>query len=389
VLCARKKMEPSKAPPQARPIPQDRPFPTMIGRMTPQDHDSPHTMFHSPMSSTTKQGAVRYVTVAIPADLQPTAENMARYFNPSFKPSESPMTVMTTGSNSVAPASSSSSKSKSFHPAQSSYGFVPISHETPRESRPFSPPLSPYTYGQTSPSPSMMSTMTTETFTSGKGLDRMSPAFFPAVYRPPTPQALTPASTSTPASASASASAVRPRTPTGRKSPFVKSSSNGMNSPIFGGSSSSSTTNNNNNNNNNNTDADDSVRKSRIKTEMCMHYSNNRPCPFGVNCTYAHGEEELQMTKLLDLHHAGLVDVDTYRTKPCLTWVATGSWYVIFLCALCVVCMLCVVLCVLCAVCCVRVAMRCVLICFIPVTSFFFCARAHVYSYPNIDRSYC
>ena len=45
-----------------------------------------------------------------------------------------------------------------------------------------------------------------------------------------------------------------------------------------------------------------------------------------LDCTYAHGEEELQMTKLIDLHEAGLVDMNTYRTKPCLTWVATGSW---------------------------------------------------------------
>jgi hypothetical protein len=59
---------------------------------------------------------------------------------------------------------------------------------------------------------------------------------------------------------------------------------------------------------------------------MCMHYANNRPCPFGANCTYAHGEEELQMTKLLDLERAGLVDLETFRTKPCLTWVMTGSW---------------------------------------------------------------
>jgi hypothetical protein len=32
------------------------------------------------------------------------------------------------------------------------------------------------------------------------------------------------------------------------------------------------------------------------------------------------------MTKLLDLHEAGLIDVSTYRTVPCLTYVSTGSW---------------------------------------------------------------
>ena len=31
------------------------------------------------------------------------------------------------------------------------------------------------------------------------------------------------------------------------------------------------------------------------------------------------------MTKLVDLHDAGLVDMETYRIKPCWTWVATGS----------------------------------------------------------------
>jgi hypothetical protein len=71
---------------------------------------------------------------------------------------------------------------------------------------------------------------------------------------------------------------------------------------------------------------EDPVRRSRLKTEMCMHYENGSNCPFGANCTYAHGEEELQMTKLVDLYRAGLVDLDTYRIKPCLTWISTGSW---------------------------------------------------------------
>lgn len=78
------------------------------------------------------------------------------------------------------------------------------------------------------------------------------------------------------------------------------------------------------------TKGDDAIRRSRIKTELCLHYINKNPCPFGDSCTYAHGEEELQLTKLMDLHRAGHVDIHTYRTKPCLTWISTGSWYVRF-----------------------------------------------------------
>jgi hypothetical protein len=60
-----------------------------------------------------------------------------------------------------------------------------------------------------------------------------------------------------------------------------------------------------------------------------MHYVKGNVCPFGMNCTYAHGEEELQKTRLMDLQRAGLIeDVETYRTQPCWTHVATGSWYV-------------------------------------------------------------
>jgi hypothetical protein len=72
---------------------------------------------------------------------------------------------------------------------------------------------------------------------------------------------------------------------------------------------------------------DDNNRKQRIKTELCMHYRRGNDCPFGDKCTYAHGEEELQLTRLMDMQRAGLIeDAETYRTKPCWTYVATGSW---------------------------------------------------------------
>lgn len=40
-------------------------------------------------------------------------------------------------------------------------------------------------------------------------------------------------------------------------------------------------------------------------------------------CFYAHGEDELQMRKFVDLSEE---DSSTYRIKPCLTWIMTGSW---------------------------------------------------------------
>jgi hypothetical protein len=73
---------------------------------------------------------------------------------------------------------------------------------------------------------------------------------------------------------------------------------------------------------------EDLARKSRIKTEFCMHYQAGNPskCPFGAGCTFAHSVEELQKTKLIDLERAGLIDsAQAYRTKPCFLYVSTGS----------------------------------------------------------------
>jgi hypothetical protein len=193
----------------------------------------------------------------------------------------------------------------------SPYGFVPI--EEGRQQRFVSPCPSPYDFRKPEPSPSMMS-VATETTVETLGMtlgSSMSPSTVsmtpPPLYRP-NPYARdsnSHASWSRPPTPNMfRVSSPRPKTPTnGRKSPFAKSCD------------------------------DEASRKTRIKTELCMHYVGGTPCPWGANCVYAHGEEELQMTRLLDLLDAGLLDVETYRTKPCFAWVMTGSWYVYAQCS--------------------------------------------------------
>lgn len=71
---------------------------------------------------------------------------------------------------------------------------------------------------------------------------------------------------------------------------------------------------------------DSAYREKRAKTELCMHWKQRATCPFGSGCKYAHGKSELQKRLLVDLCAEGLADGETYRTKPCLMWVSTGSW---------------------------------------------------------------
>lgn len=72
----------------------------------------------------------------------------------------------------------------------------------------------------------------------------------------------------------------------------------------------------------------DPFRSAKVKTELCRNFNTAKGCPFGDKCNYAHGEHELKFTKLMDLHRAGLIDLEIFRTHPCPTWVATGAWYV-------------------------------------------------------------
>ena len=49
-------------------------------------------------------------------------------------------------------------------------------------------------------------------------------------------------------------------------------------------------------------------------------------CPFWNKSNYAHEENELKYTKLIELKNSGLVDNNkNCRIDPCLSWVGTGA----------------------------------------------------------------
>ena len=62
------------------------------------------------------------------------------------------------------------------------------------------------------------------------------------------------------------------------------------------------------------------------KTELCENYMKGLPCQYGKKCNYAHGHQELRLLKLKERHEAGMINANEYRTKPCMIFVATGSW---------------------------------------------------------------
>ena len=64
-----------------------------------------------------------------------------------------------------------------------------------------------------------------------------------------------------------------------------------------------------------------------FKTELCKaHFSIGRVCNFGQNCFYAHSESELKFRTLYARANRGLIDIDTYQTRPCFSFLSTGSW---------------------------------------------------------------
>jgi hypothetical protein len=191
-----------------------------------------------PSASTTAPARnVRYVEVpgSVPANDSPWHTNNANFpmMGSTQSPSPSPLTV------------SSSSKGRGWSPIvmedqgrsrpTSPYGFMPIGGKEDSNSGRFTPPASPYSFHKPrTVSPSMMSILTEDTTETGS-MTLDSRSMTPTTYYRASPREW---------------ESPRPKTPTGRKSPFKKE--------------------------------DDSIRKSRIKTEMCMHYNSGRVCPFGA-----------------------------------------------------------------------------------------------------------
>ena len=64
----------------------------------------------------------------------------------------------------------------------------------------------------------------------------------------------------------------------------------------------------------------------KVKTEMCTSIVRGNSCAFGIKCKYAHEIDELSLRTRVERDEAGLIDLMTFRTRPCLDHVMTGSW---------------------------------------------------------------
>ena len=62
----------------------------------------------------------------------------------------------------------------------------------------------------------------------------------------------------------------------------------------------------------------------KCKTELCTLYPN---CPWGIQCHFAHGPDDLKRLPLLQLARFGLifVPVSEYRVRICPIWAMTGT----------------------------------------------------------------
>lgn len=229
-------MRPSKPTSQPR-----QPHRPRASRASPATRDR---VSFSPLPPASQPG-VRFVDVRVPVPATNTSRSspVGQHYPPPSAPSPSPIKVATSGSSVMSPLVNRDRRSSS------PYGFIPIPKDGVNDRgglgggggggpmRFASPPTvsSPYDFcRKATPSPSMMSTMTSDTletasmtldtslarnsFSGSPGFRLVSPSPLSGsaqCFRPATPQCrpVTPQSRASP----------RPKTPTnGRKSPFPK-----------------------------------------------------------------------------------------------------------------------------------------------------------------------
>jgi hypothetical protein len=68
--------------------------------------------------------------------------------------------------------------------------------------------------------------------------------------------------------------------------------------------------------------------KRNYKTELCKNFEESRYCRYGSKCNFAHGKDELaRFSSAYEMYANGLIEnPDTYLSRPCFDYVATGAW---------------------------------------------------------------
>ena len=73
---------------------------------------------------------------------------------------------------------------------------------------------------------------------------------------------------------------------------------------------------------------DNPEKRNFIKTELCGTFPHVEMCIYGRQnkCNFAHSYDELRLKTMFERSDVGMLDIATYRTRPCFDFIATGDW---------------------------------------------------------------